>query len=1132
MSRAVRVTSILIALLALTGALQAQVTPERASNVADKEYQHPDLTISAFHDEVGQLPPQAAAQAQERLTRLGVDAGTARVDRRSGRFTTLTPTEPLVPGAGVGNHLLWTDLKVAGTPSRAVREKAAGDAFLAYLDVHQADLGIDPVELTSLRVTSYGEDLFQIYAGRTFDGVPVRDSSLTAVVGQGNLTLFGAHQWGDRTASSNRPQLSSEEAHAAAVAYLSPLTVTGEWGAAELVYVPMARGQAPVDVGNGYSYEPVWSVKLNVEGDGGNWELLVGAYDGQVLAHQDTNQYAEIKGGVYPVSNDGVLPDGIELAGWPMPFQDVTDGITNQTADTGGNVTLGGNLTATFNGPYVSIFDNCGAASLTQAGGVDWGASAGTNCTTPGFGGGGNTHSARSGFYELNKMKEMARGQLPTNPWLQADLTANMNINNSCNAYWNGSTVNFYRSGGGCANTGEIAGVFDHEWGHGMDANDATPGISGPSGEGIADVYVALRLNTSCIGRGFLSSNCSGYGDPCLSCTGVRDIDYLQHASGLPHTYTWRNATCGGGVHCSGIVYSEAIWSLWKRKLQSAPYSLDDYTAHEIVNRLTFIAAGNTSVWFSGGPPNGGCAAASGYMNFLAADDDNGTLGDGTPHMQAIFDAFNDQEIACPTPTVQDRGCAGAPTSAPNVTVTPGNNSATLTWTAVPGTDHYDIFRTEGVHGCDFGKVRLGDTMGTTWTDTGLQNGRNYYYIVIPMGTHPACFGLSSACASVVPQCISDADCDDGLFCNGAEACVAGSCVPGSDPCPGQTCDETFASAAATAAASAQASADALAIAWATADAHASASAFSCSAASASASSISVSWSAAQASATAAADATAEAQASAASAAFSCSGALAAANAWASACASCQCASACANASASAFAAAAACGYADASAQASADASASAEASASASAAALGIAYASADAWSVACAAAAADASASASALAIAYAQAQANATAAAQAVADAQAAACGTNCSAVAAAAAASAQAYAQANAFALAAAFAHADAAAYAGAIAWSAAQANADAQTAAFSVANAAAEAEASANASADASAQADAGAGSIALALAQGQASAVVSCDPSCVKEVCCTDETTLFCVDGEPVPNEPPVVHSEPTDPVQ
>ena len=80
----------------------------------------------------------------------------------------------------------------------------------------------------------------------------------------------------------------------------------------------------------------------------------------------------------------------------------------------------------------------------------------------------------------------------------------------------------FYRSGNGCGNTGEIATVVDHEWGHGMDRWDVALGISKPSGEGIADVYAALRLNDSCIGRGFfINSFCGGSGNPCLSCSGM-----------------------------------------------------------------------------------------------------------------------------------------------------------------------------------------------------------------------------------------------------------------------------------------------------------------------------------------------------------------------------------------------------------------------------------------------------------------------------------------------------------------------------------------------------------------------------------------------------------------------------------
>lgn len=42
----------------------------------------------------------------------------------------------------------------------------------------------------------------------------------------------------------------------------------------------------------------------------------------------------------------------------------------------------------------------------------------------------------------------------------------------------------------------------------------------------------------------------------------------------------------------------------------------------------------------------------------------------------------------------------------------------------------------------------------------------------------------------LVSGCLTNADCDDGLFCNGAESCVGNACVRGASPCPGQQCDE------------------------------------------------------------------------------------------------------------------------------------------------------------------------------------------------------------------------------------------------------------------------------------------------------------------------------------------------------
>ena len=169
-------------------------------------------------------------------------------------------------------------------------------------------------------------------------------------------------------------------------------------------------------------------------------------------------------------------------------------------------------------------------------------------------GGPGNTAASRSAFYELNKLAEQARGWLPGNTWLRSRLVANVNILQTCNAFWNGTTVNFFRSGAGCGNTGEIAAIFDHEWGHGLDDNDANGAISNSS-EGYADIAAIYRLQTSCVGHGFSVGGTPGAcglttdgtgpnrnenqvgGLHCdLDCSGVRDADWDKHADHTPDT--------------------------------------------------------------------------------------------------------------------------------------------------------------------------------------------------------------------------------------------------------------------------------------------------------------------------------------------------------------------------------------------------------------------------------------------------------------------------------------------------------------------------------------------------------------------------------------------------------------------
>ena len=94
----------------------------------------------------------------------------------------------------------------------------------------------------------------------------------------------------------------------------------------------------------------------------------------------------------------------------------------------------------------------------------------------------------------------------------------------------------------------------------------------------------------------------------------------------------------------------------------------------------------------------------------------------------------------------------GGPTAAPAVVATPAVGGVDLTWAPVAGAASYAVYRTEGVSACDFGKVKAGETAGTAFSDTGLLDGRTYYYGVLPVGaSSPACLGRMSNCASAVP---------------------------------------------------------------------------------------------------------------------------------------------------------------------------------------------------------------------------------------------------------------------------------------------------------------------------------------------------------------------------------------------
>jgi hypothetical protein len=630
-------------------------------------------------------------------------------------------------------------------------------------------LGIDPAEL----VLNHGRSgqpaghLWFVDYDVVREGLPVEGARVVFRVNNGNLIQLGTENLPVPGAKVPPTRLSRQQAEAAVSQYIGGFRVGDTFrdsGSLHLLPAAIANDKFAegYEPGKGRGLVKVWQLVFKRDGVMGTWRARVDAATGEVLELADINEYASAQatGGVYQ-NSPATGPEIVR----PLPYVNLSSGGFSNSA---GLFSWGGSpITSTLAGQYVKIADRCGTISQGSDGfgNLAFGTSAGTDCTTPGHGGAGNTHSAREQFYQVNRIKEVVRGWLPANTWINQQLTVNVNLSQTCNAYWDGSTLNFFKSGGGCANTGQISGVSLHEFGHGIDQNDGTgTATDGATGESYGDTTALIALHDSCLGEGFLSGNCSGYGDACTACTGVRDADYAKHASNTPATpdnfirvrcpngsILAGRGPCGKEVHCESYVPTETMWDLAARDLPSPGTGI----AWTILDRLWYLSRNTATKSFTCTTgttyTSNGCGAGSLWKVMRAVDDDNGNLNDGTPHGGALFAAFNRHGIACTTDAGASTTFAGcAPPAAPALTITAGDNLASLSWTAV-GSSTYDVFRNETGCNAGFTKIASG-TSATALTDTAVANGLTYYYQVtaFPAGNE-SCASTPSTCVAVSP---------------------------------------------------------------------------------------------------------------------------------------------------------------------------------------------------------------------------------------------------------------------------------------------------------------------------------------------------------------------------------------------
>ena len=679
------------------------------------------------------------------------------LDRRSG-------APLLVEGKGIP----WPIPKspTVRTIAASLRTFIAANRTLLLAD--DAELILDPEASGPL-----SPEVWQIAFNRESSGISVVGERYLFTIGYGNLVSFGAPRW-SRIDANPVPELDPTEALLRLTAYMGLHGTDGvtllDKGKLQLIPLraeatPAVSGGAYAGaLGAGYRTALVWRLALRVDGEPGTWEAWVDAHTGMIRSFRDINDYAQAKGGVYPVSNDQLPADGVEQPGTPMPYTNITINAASQIANASGLFNCapaGAGATTTLAGPYVKVVDTCGgiSGSVSCDNDLDLSVGTGTDCAVPVGSSAGNTHAARTSFYHLNRIAEHGRSWLPTRPWLVAQLTNNVNLNQTCNAYWNGTSVNFFKSGGGCRNTGEIAGIFLHEWGHGLDGNDGG-GPDNPS-EAYADIVAFMSTHQSCIGRGFdLTNNCTGYGDSCLNCTGIRDVDYAARAGNTPATpagFLTNNCTggsgpCGKEAHCEGYVGAETLWDLAVRDLPAS--GLDLASSWQLADKLWYKSRlGSGGNAYNCALPNSdGCATTSWFSRLRIIDDDDGNLANGTPHAVAIFAAFNRHKIACGVAgDAANQNSSSCPAlGLASLTATAGTAQAQLNWTAVASATGYNILRNDA--SCASGSTIIATVPGTTFTDTGLANGFTVYYAVQPISANPACDGRLSNCQAVTPQ--------------------------------------------------------------------------------------------------------------------------------------------------------------------------------------------------------------------------------------------------------------------------------------------------------------------------------------------------------------------------------------------
>lgn len=200
-------------------------------------------------------------------------------------------------------------------------------------------------------------------------------------------------------------------------------------------------------------------------------------------------------------------------------------------------------------------------------------------------------------------------------------IIANVNIPQSCNAFYDGKSINFFEASMSCQNTGLLEDVVYHEYGHAFHGGEIIEGVGrydGAMGEGVADFLAASITGDPGMGRGFFYTD-----------------EPLRQLDPVGGEYIWPDDV--GEIHSTGRIIGGAFWDLRKALITQ----LGEAQGIAVTNKL-FVGALRRAI-----------DIPTAFVEALAADDDDGNVENGTPHECAIREAFGRHGLRLASGTVE-----------------------------------------------------------------------------------------------------------------------------------------------------------------------------------------------------------------------------------------------------------------------------------------------------------------------------------------------------------------------------------------------------------------------------------------------------------------------------------------------